>query len=148
MTGCGLICIIICNEVRGQCWVSVWGQRSRWMCMRFRRIRRISQRNRHIPWRIHDAIDAFHDAIDAFHDAIDTFCDAFHDAIDAFHDAIDAFHDAIEAFHDAIDAFHDAIDAFHNASVGTETNKNPLFLHFSSFERKPQRQQQVYYQYG
>ena len=89
--------------------------------------------------------DVFHDAIDAFHDAIDAFCDA----IDAFHDAIDAFHDAIDAFYDAIDAFHDAIDAFNDASVGTETNKSPLFLHFSSFERKPWREQQVlYYRYG
>ena len=71
---------------------------------------------------------------------------AFHnDAIDAFHDAIDAFHDT---FHDAIDAFHDAINAFHDASVGTQINKSPLFLHFSSFEHKPQREQQVYYRYG
>ena len=39
----------------------------------------------------------------------------------------------------AIAAFYDAIDAFHDASVGRGANKSPLFLHFSSFERKLRR---------
>ena len=91
------------HEVRDQCWVIVWRQRSRWRCMRSEYL--ICMRLRR-DGRIRNAIDAFRDTIDAFRDAID----AFRDVIDAIRHANWRNVRAIGAIRDAIDAFCDAID--------------------------------------